>query len=329
MLPSTVFTLASGSKLLTTIAVLQLVERGQLSLDSDMTPYLPQPTPSPSSPSSAAPAIPTTLRHLLTHTSGLAYPFLNPRVAALKAAALGTPDPFAGATLHERYGYPPAASSQPGTQFQMGPSIDFAGSALERVTGTDLDSYFVEHLLAPLGIAPGAGQMTFFPQRVVAGGLVDGGPGGSFAGVAVRDEETGRLRAAGDEKVGKAYLASEEAFGGEGAYASAPAYAAVLESLLRDDGRLLRPATAAAMFEPQLPGAEARRSLNELLVRPDWVVGPVPPGEYDWGLGGLLWLGGKGDRGGHRRRGMMGWGGMFNMTWVRDDIHKERRRKLT
>ncbi|KAH8906861.1 beta-lactamase/transpeptidase-like protein [Coniochaeta sp. PMI_546] len=314
MTPSTIFTLASVSKLLTTIALLQLVERNLLTLDEDIAPHLPdlaaQPVLSATTNLPIPRTRPITPRNLLTHTSGLTYPFLSPALAAIKSSTTGSPDPFFGPTLAKRYTYP--LLSQPSTAFQVGPGLDFAGALIEALTGVDLDTYFGQHILAPLGIRHE--DMTFFPHRVA--GLVDSP---RFARVCVRDPATGELGQ--DEATGsRGYLGSEEAFGGEGVYASVEAYGEVLTSLLRGDGRLLMPETVSGvgMFEPQLSrfGAGVKGGLLRRLEDPGWVVGTVPPtGEYDWGLGGLVV---DGDGHGWRRRGMMFWGGMFNMVWFID-----------
>ncbi|WP_019545995.1 serine hydrolase domain-containing protein [Streptomyces sulphureus] len=69
MRTDTVFDLASLTKLYTAIAVLQQQERGTLDLDAPIAAYLDASTPSPADGSAAACG--ATLRHLLTHTSGL------------------------------------------------------------------------------------------------------------------------------------------------------------------------------------------------------------------------------------------------------------------
>ena len=62
----TLFQVASVSKPVTACAVMQLVEQGKLSLDGDVNEVLPFPVRNPKHPK-----IPITLRHLLTHTSGI------------------------------------------------------------------------------------------------------------------------------------------------------------------------------------------------------------------------------------------------------------------
>ncbi len=62
----TLFQVASVSKPVTACAVMQLVEQGKLSLDTDVNEVLPFPVRNPKHPKT-----PITLKHLLTHTSGI------------------------------------------------------------------------------------------------------------------------------------------------------------------------------------------------------------------------------------------------------------------
>lgn len=107
-----------------------------------------------------------------------------------------------------------------------------------------------------------------------------------------------------------------EACGGQGLYATATDYAAVLHSLLVDDERLLKKETTALMFEPQLSPA-AKAALNEAFQQPGWAVGHHPAGVYDWGLGGLLV---DNDDQINRKRGTLLWGGNINSSWFLDRV---------
>jgi len=62
----TLFQVASVSKPVTACVVMQLVEQGKLSLDADVNEVLPFPVRNPKHPD-----VPITLRHLLTHSSGI------------------------------------------------------------------------------------------------------------------------------------------------------------------------------------------------------------------------------------------------------------------
>ena len=86
MRPDTIFRIASMTKAVTSVAVMQLYESGALMLTDPVSKYLPMfasmDVLTPSEEGSGAeftlePARPITIRHLLTHTSGLSYRFLS------------------------------------------------------------------------------------------------------------------------------------------------------------------------------------------------------------------------------------------------------------
>ena len=135
---------------------MQLVEQGKLSLDQPISPVLPELASAQvleGFDASGAPKLrparrPITLRHLLTHTAGFTYDIWNantPRYAKLtgipgiitcKNDALRTPLAF-----------------DPGERWEYGINIDWAGKAVERVSGQKLGPYFQEHLFGPLGMS--------------------------------------------------------------------------------------------------------------------------------------------------------------------------------
>ena len=81
--PNAVFEIASMTKAITATAVMQLVEEGEIDLDVPVANYLPEIneikileedlTTRPGT-------VPITMRHLLTHTSGIAYSFNSMRI---------------------------------------------------------------------------------------------------------------------------------------------------------------------------------------------------------------------------------------------------------
>jgi CubicO group peptidase (beta-lactamase class C family) len=297
----TIFAIASMTKLLTAIAVLQLVERGKLTLETDIAIYLPelaeQPVLAEGSSAPSPRAKPITVRHLLTHTSGFGYANLAPRLDEWFRATGLNPD--AGSTVAARFGHP--LVFEPGTSWTYGAGIDWAGKLVEAVSGLDLDSYLRANVFEPLGMAPGS--ITFFPSRFEADGIQE-----RMAGINHRDEWTGRVDHAGY------WEETDEAFGGEGAFADLTAYFQVLESLLWDDERLLGTATAALLFQGLIQEPEAKAALNESTRDGSWIVGYVPnTGEYDWSAGGLLV---DGDSHAWRKKGMVMWSGRFNSFWV-------------
>lgn len=324
--PSTVQELASMTKLLTTIAALQLVERGLVTLDEDVSAHLPSLASQPvfkgfvgdendsdavddrrEGAAMVKPLLeprrnPITLRQLLTHSAGAGYTFVpGSPLKRYQTQVLGRSSLVQGATVDERFDQP--LLYQPGEGWAYGSSIDRAGQLVEKLAGATLESYFQMHIFAPLEITTG----TFWPDA----STID-----KRSAVSFRDAATGRAVAQPPGQATTLVSGADECFGGQGVHMSTGDYAAVLASLLRDDGRLLRPATAALMFAPQL-GPPSRRALELAMEDPSWAVGHFPPParEYDWGLGGILV---DGHSHPFRKRGALMWGGAANLTWFID-----------
>ena len=237
-------------------------------------------------------------RHLLTHSSGLAYDHYVPtlmRYQKTQGRGIG-----AGKTVPEKYSYP--LLYEPGTGWSYGAGIDWAGLMIERVNGgISLEDYMKAHIWAPLGIRDMAFHLEHredLRARLVA--------------MCERDAVTGKAvlkgRKSWDDPVG-------DAFGGAGVYSSMPEYVKVLRSVLEDDGRLLGSEALGSMFRPQL-NAAGRRALMKVMEDPELndMMGALPLGaEKDWGLAGVLLL--EDSRDG-RRKGTLSWGGLPNLVWV-------------
>jgi methyl acetate hydrolase len=152
----TVFAIYSMTKAITGAAAMQLVERGQLSLDgpaADVLPDLCDPQVLEGFDAHDRPVLrparsPVTLRHLLTHTSGYVYGGLWNGPIAVYAEAAGVPSLF---TLQKASLRVPLAFD-PGTRWEYGTGIDWVGLLIEEVSGTTLGRYCAEHLFEPLGM---------------------------------------------------------------------------------------------------------------------------------------------------------------------------------
>ena len=138
MRPDTIFWIASMTKAVVSVAALQQVERGNLTLDGDLTGLLPDlaglevfDKPGPGGvwttrPAKRAP----TLSELLTHRSGFTYGFIDARLPAWQLAT-GAPDPMAGS----RAGHRQPLLFDPGEGWGYGIGIDWAGLAVEVASG--------------------------------------------------------------------------------------------------------------------------------------------------------------------------------------------------
>jgi CubicO group peptidase (beta-lactamase class C family) len=141
------FRIASMTKPITSTALMQLVEQGKIGLDDPAEKYLPELKDLKVVESFNATtgdykvrpvASPPLVRHFLTHTSGLAYPFTSAIWRDFKPHA-GETYPFGGPLLFD-----------PGERWHYSTSIDVVGRLVEVVSGQKLEDYFHDHIFVPL-----------------------------------------------------------------------------------------------------------------------------------------------------------------------------------
>jgi CubicO group peptidase (beta-lactamase class C family) len=160
--------IASMTKPVTAAAVMMLVEDGTLSLDDRLSDYLPEfadarVAVSPMSNAdgafdTVAAERPITLRHLMTHTSGLGYLFDSRSDlgnALIAQQHYGTPGNLAEkmAELSELPLY-----FQPGERWSYSWSNDVLGRVIEVASGTPFEEFLQTRLFDPLGMS----ATTFF-----------------------------------------------------------------------------------------------------------------------------------------------------------------------
>jgi len=160
-----IFRIASMTKALTSVAVMQCVERGLVMLDGALDDYL---TREPSRVLAGfdgqgqaqfrAPARAPRIRELLTHTGGYGYGVWNETLCRYFEGRGEVPIGPSGAA---RLTAPMVADA--GTAWHYSIATDFLGQVVETVTGCDLDSYMKDAIFEPLGmtdtsfdLAPGA-----------------------------------------------------------------------------------------------------------------------------------------------------------------------------
>src|SRR5438105_4549961 len=133
--PDALFRIASMTKAITSTAAMQLVEQGRFGLDDPVERYLPDFAGLKVFESFDVasgvyrlrkPASPVTVRHILTHTSGLGYPFTS--------AVLRDFKPSAG----ENYPVGPLLFD-PGQRWHYGTSTDAVGRLVEKISGRPLE----------------------------------------------------------------------------------------------------------------------------------------------------------------------------------------------
>src|SRR5690242_17576029 len=145
----TIFRIASMVKLLTSVAAMQLVERGKLRLDEpagNIDPMLAAPRMLTGFDDKGAPQLREarehlTLRNLLTHTSGFSYPLWDTKVLRYVQFARGKKD-FPRMPL----------MFEPGERWAYGGSIDRVSRMVEIASGQGIDRYFRDNITGPLGM---------------------------------------------------------------------------------------------------------------------------------------------------------------------------------
>lgn len=296
----TIFRIASMTKLVTALSVLQQVEAGRLTLDTPVGDIVPQfdelqvlegfdgDTPRLRAPKSRA-----TIRQLLSHTSGLAYDIWNADLAKYEQV---TGHPRLGTGLRESL-YSEPLVSDPGARFNYGTSMDWAGLAVEAVTGQRLETYWQEHFFGPLGMTDTV--VVLDPARKARTAPVHArGDGGTWTPLYQIN-----------------FHPDPEFFaGGHCLHSTAMDYLKLQQALLNGGssaaGPLISPAMLDTMLTNQMGGLEVGTILS---ARPAESL-DVPLHGRKWGLGLMLETE---DFPGRRRAGSASWMGGFNtFFWV-------------
>jgi len=141
-----IFSIASMTKPVTSVAIMMLFEEGKLKLDDPVSKYLPgfdnlqvitKFNESDATYETRPAKRPITIRHLLTHTSGIAYGAFNPIEYRLKEA-----------TKKDEWELP--LLNDPGDKWNYGPNTLVLGKIVEKITGESLEDYFQRRIFVPL-----------------------------------------------------------------------------------------------------------------------------------------------------------------------------------
>jgi CubicO group peptidase (beta-lactamase class C family) len=305
MTVDTVFWYASMTKALVATGAMLLFDRGLVDLDEPIGRHVPE---------LAAvrvmdgydgagrlrlrePRRPITLRHLLTHTSGFGSDNWSP-----DALRYITENRLPSLLDARRASLMQPLVVDPGERWEYGLSIDWAGQAIERISGKSLEDFLMQNLFDPLGMADTAWIMR--PGR------------------AERRADVHQRRADGGLDPIHPHLVSQEPeffMGGGGIYGTAADYRLFLQMILdqgkaRDGRQIMSPETAALM---------TRNSIGDIDV--GTMVSVVPPASHDanffpgmkqkWGLSFLI----NTEQGPHgRSAGSISWAGLANSFYWAD-----------
>jgi methyl acetate hydrolase len=293
------FRIASMTKPITSTALMQLVEQGKIGLDDPVEKYLPE-LKNPQVIESfdaktgdykvrPAATLPT-VRQVLTHTSGLGYPFTSAILRDFKPRA-GETYPFGGPLLFD-----------PGTRWHYGTSLDVVGRLVEVVSGQKLEDYFHDHIFVPLKMndtsynVPEAKGPRLVAQQQRDGAKMDGP-------VVLQIPPLVGLTIA-------------EPIGGGGLASTADDYGRFMRMILNggelDGARVLKAETVKLMEQNQI-GAVSVPALKSALPRSaDFTF--IADGRDKWGYGFLITVD---QLPGMRSPGSLSWGGINNTYfWI-------------
>ena len=147
MTEDAIFRLASITKPVVTAAAMRMIELGKFGLDTPVTDFLPD--FKPKSPDGSTPVI--TIRHLLTHTAGLSYDFLQPLDGPYNTipVSAGIGDDV---TMEENLARMVQAglTFPPGAAWLYSVAIDVLGAVMAKAEGTDVEGAVKKYVTGPM-----------------------------------------------------------------------------------------------------------------------------------------------------------------------------------
>jgi len=153
----TIFRIFSMTKPVVAVTAMTLVEEGKLDLDAPVSDYLPafkdikvwqkdgDPTPATK---------PMLIRHLMSHTSGIIYSFIQPTTPIAKAWVAGGEQrqDLNAKDWSEQVVAKLPMIAEPGTAWNYSQGLDVLGGVIEKVTGQTLEEAVRARVTGPLGM---------------------------------------------------------------------------------------------------------------------------------------------------------------------------------
>ena len=291
-----IFNIASMTKPVTSVAAMILVERGLLSLDEPVSTYLPEFAtrevaridPVSDAITTSPSTVPMTVRHLMSHTSGIGYAFASSTVARLQQE-------FGG----QEWQLP--LLDEPGTKWHYSASTRVLGMIVEQLSGQSLEAFFQAEIFGPLNMPDTSFAVPAEKQARVPTLHVRGTDGG------LQESAQNGIPAT-----------PTPPFGGDGGlYSTASDYGRFMRMFLNggtlDGARILSESSVAAMGQNQIGDifVEQQEAANPTLTKPF----PLGAGSDKFGLGFQIT---QTDSGGASRSvGSLAWAGLFNTEfWI-------------
>lgn len=176
----TLFRVFSMTKPIVSVTAMTLVEEGKLDIDAPVAKYLPEYADLKvwKNDGTTTPATrPMLVRHLMSHTSGLIYGFIQPTTPLAKVWADGgeTRTDLKARDYAKAIAKLPLRA-EPGTAWNYSRSTDVLGAVVEVAGGKPLDQLVSERITGPLGMTDTAfwqpaSQRSRFAEALVPGGI--------------------------------------------------------------------------------------------------------------------------------------------------------------
>ena len=298
-----IFRMFSNTKLVTSCAVLMLFEEGRIQWDDPIETYLPELgsrqvlRPGATRIDDVEPAKGAiTIRHLMTHTSGLSYGVFDPGSVLFsaynKAGVLNPLKPLSDmlTTLA-----PLPLAFQPGTQWEYSVATDVLGRLVEVVSGQSFGAFLSSRIFEPLGMS----DTDFFVPQTKLHRLC-----ALYVGADVMDPTKPGLLRADERPFPGAYLQKlPRESGGGGLVSTLGDTVKFIQSFLPGGPTLLKPETIELMGRnqlatglcvqfPNMPKLESKGfglGSSVTTANSPWEPGDVV-GEVGWGgLAGTIW----------------------------------------
>ena len=295
------FRVFSNTKLVTSCAALMLMEEGRFGLDDPAEKYLPQLAnrrvlrPGATDAGDTEPAAgPITIRHLMTHTSGLGYGVLDPGTLMFRLynehRVLNPATTLAD--MMEVLGKLPLAR-HPGTAWEYSIATDVLGRLVEVLSGKRFDEFLRERIFAPLAMTD-TGFVAKDKSRLAA----------YYAGADILDPMKPGLTRLDDQPYPGAFVVPVPRLsGGGGLVSSLPDMVSLVKSLMPGGAMPLRPRTIALMRTNQLAAGQCIRFprlgdvpgkghglAGAVTLKPSAIDPAGSMGEFEWGgIAGTHW----------------------------------------
>jgi CubicO group peptidase (beta-lactamase class C family) len=267
----TIYRIASMTKPITSVAAMMLVEEDKLRLEDPVSKFIPEfakvrvlrhaaPATEPLATATTVLESPITIRHLLTHTSGITYGFWDRPILGKLYREVGVSDGLIetpgtmGDNVKKLAGVP--LLFQPGSSWEYGLNTDVLGRVVEVASGQTLSEFVQGRIFRPLNMLDSHFVLPSEKRSRLAALYT---PGEAKKIRRVAEGPQINTSAIGTVQYSATYPLAETSqyqSGGAGLVSTIGDYTRFLQMLLNggqlDGQRLLRPETIAQMTQNQI-----------------------------------------------------------------------------